>query len=328
MDVLFTVYCANDKTITIIPASILEPGNSCRRYNSVCATAEETASLRKVLLPGTPLTAPPRDIYSFSHFAALVRRDQDIESEDRHTISLPLGLAVEMLSIQNSYHITGVVSGTAIQEVEDALSPLMRPNILNNQKRYFVRLDDCSPKDSESTKMPVSSLRQLVLCLLTSDRARGDFEAHVMENRRAHIYLHAWDEEMAKGVEFGCFVPPTVHLADGSSPSVVAISQCHWHRPFPVAAFEPRETVDIALTSAEELLRQILSTVTSMDILDELKTWGFTFDVVVKRSGRVQLVEVNPFGANSGCGSCLFHWIDDAKLLYGGKKGTEVRLLI
>ncbi|KAG9574225.1 hypothetical protein KCU86_g5482, partial [Aureobasidium melanogenum] len=232
-----------------------------------------------------------------------------------------------MLFHQNFYHITGVVSKTAIQEIEDVLSPFMRPDIPLNNKRYFVRLNDCSPKDSESARMPISTLRQLVLCLLTSNRTRGDFEAHVMENRRVHIYLHAWDEEMAQGVEFRCFVPPTAHL-DNVRPRMVAMSQYHWHKPSPIAAFEPRETVEIALTCAEEILRQILSTATSQGILHELKTWGFTFDIVVKRSGRVQLVEVNPFGANSGCGSCLFHWIDDAKLMYGSKKEIEVRLLV
>ncbi|KAH0150149.1 hypothetical protein KCU67_g10783, partial [Aureobasidium melanogenum] len=327
MEAIFTVYCANDKTITILPACILEPGNSPGRYNSVSATVEEVANLRKVLPRDTPLTAPPRGIYSFSYFAALVRQSQDIESEDQYTVKLPLWLAVDMLFHQNSYHITGVVSETAIQDIEEALSPLMHPGIFDNNKHYFVRLNDCSPKDSESAKMPISSLRQLVICLLTSNRARGDFEAHVMENRRVQIYLHAWDREMAQGVEFRCFVPPTAHL-DNANSKMVAMSQYHWHKSFPIAAFEPRETIDVALTSAEEIMKQISGTATDQGVLGELKTWGFTFDIVVKRSGRVQLVEVNPFGANSGCGSCLFHWIDDAKLLYGGKKGVEVRLLI
>lgn len=88
------------------------------------------------------------------------------------------------------------------------------------------------------------------------------------------------------------------------------------------------DTVDVALTSAEEILGQILSTATTRGTLQELKAWGFTFDIVIKRGGRVQLVEVNPFGVDSRCGSCLFHWIDDAKLLYGGKNGIEVSLLI
>ncbi|KEQ64967.1 uncharacterized protein M437DRAFT_82953 [Aureobasidium melanogenum CBS 110374] len=326
MESILTVCHANDKTITMLPASILESGNSHGRYNTVSATAEEIARLRKVLPPDTPLGAPPRNIYTFSYFAALVRQNQDMKSEDPHTVKLPLWLAVEILSYQNSYQITGVVSETAIYEIEDALSPFVQPDIFNT-KRYFIRLNDYLPKDSEKAKMPISSLRQLVLCLLTSNRARGDFEAHVMENRQVHIYLHVWDDEMARGVEFRCFVPPVARFND-SRPRMVAASQYYWHRSFPVAAFEPRDTVDVALTSAEEILGQILSTATARGTLQELKAWSFTFDIVIKRGGRVQLVEVNPFGVDSRCGSCLFHWIDDAKLLYGGKNGIEVRLLI
>ncbi|KAG9583318.1 hypothetical protein KCU77_g2084, partial [Aureobasidium melanogenum] len=267
MEATFTVYCANDKTITILPACILDSGNSHGRYNSVSATAGEVANLRKVMPPDTPLTAPPRGVYFFSYFAALVRQSQDIRIEDQHTIKLPLWLAVEILAHQNSFHITGFVNETAIHEIEEALSPLMCPRMFNNTP-YFVRLNDCSPKDSKGARMPIFSLRQQVLCLLISNRARGDFEAHVMENRRVHIYLHAWDEEMAQGVEFRCFVPPTAQL-DNGTPRMVATNQYRWHRSFPVTAFEPRETVEVALTCAEEILKQVLNTATSQDILGE-----------------------------------------------------------
>jgi hypothetical protein len=28
-------------------------------------------------------------------------------------------------------------------------------------------------------------------------------------------------------------------------------------------------------------------------------------------------VEINPFGAMSGCGACLFNWVIDGRILYG-----------
>jgi hypothetical protein len=40
----------------------------------------------------------------------------------------------------------------------------------------------------------------------------------------------------------------------------------------------------------------------------------------------MQFLEINPFGAISGYGSCLFHWIDDAPLLYGVREAIKVRL--
>jgi len=51
-----------------------------------------------------------------------------------------------------------------------------------------------------------------------------------------------------------------------------------------------------------------------------LMEYGFTFDVVLQREIEIQLIELNPFGALSGCGGCLFNWIQDAELMYGLKK--------
>jgi hypothetical protein len=61
-------------------------------------------------------------------------------------------------------------------------------------------------------------------------------------------------------------------------------------------------------------------------ILKRLRTEGFVFDIFQAANGEMQLLEINPFGAMSGCGSCLFHWIEDADMLYGASQEVEVRL--
>jgi hypothetical protein len=66
---------------------------------------------------------------------------------------------------------------------------------------------------------------------------------------------------------------------------------------------------------------------------ESLNKEGFVFDVYVHREGdadmdEVQLLELNPFGLASGCGSCLFNWVTDAETLYGNKEEIEVRLSI
>jgi len=48
-----------------------------------------------------------------------------------------------------------------------------------------------------------------------------------------------------------------------------------------------------------------------------LLKYGFSFDILLKGDGGVQLVEINPFGSMSGCGGCLFHCVLDGKALYG-----------
>jgi hypothetical protein len=59
---------------------------------------------------------------------------------------------------------------------------------------------------------------------------------------------------------------------------------------------------------------------------ENLDKEGFMFDVYVHAGiGKVQLLELNPFGIARGCGSCLFNWVTD---LYGNREEIEVRLSI
>jgi hypothetical protein len=48
-----------------------------------------------------------------------------------------------------------------------------------------------------------------------------------------------------------------------------------------------------------------------------LLTYSFSFDVALQPDGSVQLVEINPFGATSGCGACLFNLLIDGRIMYG-----------
>jgi hypothetical protein len=54
---------------------------------------------------------------------------------------------------------------------------------------------------------------------------------------------------------------------------------------------------------------------------------GYSFDVFYgEGEERPSLVELNVFGAGSGCRSCLFHWIDDMDRLYGEGEHVEFRI--
>ena len=68
------------------------------------------------------------------------------------------------------------------------------------------------------------------------------------------------------------------------------------------------------------------ATLPDKSVLQRLRTEGFVFDIFEAANGDTQLLEINPFGAISGCGSCLFHWIEDAPLLYGAQENVEIRL--
>lgn len=68
---------------------------------------------------------------------------------------------------------------------------------------------------------------------------------------------------------------------------------------------------------------------------ESLKERGFSFDVfdpsttiTQKGGGKMELIELNHSGAMSGCGSALFHWLDDARLLYGLKTPHEIEFRV
>lgn len=61
---------------------------------------------------------------------------------------------------------------------------------------------------------------------------------------------------------------------------------------------------------------------------EQLADSGFTFDVVEALDSEkgARLIELNDFGAMSGCGSCLFQWIKDAPVLYGLQEDVQFRV--
>jgi hypothetical protein len=112
---------------------------------------------------------------------------------------------------------------------------------------------------------------------------------------------------------------------------ITVISQYRWHAPYHGQSLAAVEAdAEKVLTAATSIHARILShaatSTDSRDILQRLRTEGFVFDVFEAANGEMQLLEINPFGAMSGCGSCLFHWMADAELLYGAQQEVQVRL--
>lgn len=55
---------------------------------------------------------------------------------------------------------------------------------------------------------------------------------------------------------------------------------------------------------------------------------GFSFDLFYDEdTEKCSLVELNTFGVRSACGSCLFQWVDDREVLYGGEE-AEFRVSV
>ncbi|KAH7059065.1 hypothetical protein B0J12DRAFT_652492 [Macrophomina phaseolina] len=148
--------------------------------------------------------------------------------------------------------------------------------------------------------------------------------------------------------EFRVFVPPAMGSSRSESGEgtrglrIAAISQYRWHEAYraPWDGVGVEKTARRLVEGTERLLREIVAFAARLnwegegdDIVKEtllhvLEERGFVFDVVAMGEGaggggdddgdyEVQLVELNPFGATTGCGSLLFHWVKDARVLYG-----------
>ncbi|USP76621.1 hypothetical protein yc1106_03895 [Curvularia clavata] len=160
-----------------------------------------------------------------------------------------------------------------------------------------------SPKDDNPMggKLPSSTLYEVIAKLCTSMRA--------MDTAR----------------EFRVFVPPPAAAAtDSETPKnfkISAISQYKW--PFVFEApwgFTLEETVAKVETGAKAVLQEIVTYAKeelTADIVELLLKHGFSFDVALEQHGNVSLVEINPFGALSGCGAFLFNWVLDGRVHYG-----------
>lgn len=158
---------------------------------------------------------------------------------------------------------------------------------------------------------PKKTARDVVLRLTTSHRATN-FILRCMERQEGvELFFLPFDENMRTEKEYRVFcVPP-----DGR---VTCISQYRWHKPnifFGHAGEDVAIIIDQVKKGALSYHHEILLGLNignggDMDKL--LLKQGFTFDIMFDEgSGKCKFIEPNSFGARSGCGSCLFHWLND-----------------
>ena len=135
---------------------------------------------------------------------------------------------------------------------------------------------------------------------------------------------------MKTELEYRVYCPPPLAEGKDSGKSaeakISAIPQYCWHTAWYHASAknEHDSMAQRLLKSCQVLLEKIMA---HPSMTDHLKSRGFVFDVIEDSSTQhVQLIELNDFGAMTRCGACLFHWVRDAKLLYGLEEKAEVRV--
>ncbi|KAL8646896.1 MAG: hypothetical protein Q9210_005871 [Variospora velana] len=253
----------------------------------------------------------------------------DVSGPHVHRIELPRSFLSAMSPISNVAFYKGHLSGDAedLQFLADTFPKKTVSNVdisqLLQEGRYFARLDTCSLKDSLVGGGPVKDSEDLWKRIATSMRAAAGIQAMAAANSYEPVYLYLlkWNDKMQPGLEYRVFCAPEIMR-------ITAISQYRWFEKW----YHTKETWQRQNEIAKRVLENAM--VIHQQIMmhpamnDDLKMRGFVFDILEDpdNDNAACLIELNEFGAMTGCGSCLFHWLDDAKLLYGLEEAVTFRI--
>jgi hypothetical protein len=337
----YALIAADTEEVTHLQRTSLPTARS-HRFNTARHTRQEI--LTTVPEPASfTHKSPPWTAYGYVLWQPLISRSQKIDS---HTIRIPSFLYEDLMCCNAAWLSTNTVPPALVEGMVEAWQSTRRgreaTHLLDGEKKWFIRLDQMAPKDSPyGGKAPSTSMADVLTKLCSSMRARDclldEQKTADAEGREVQLdlVLNPWDEDMDIATEFRVFVPPPAARGAPStlhSLCVAAVSQYKWHAPFASPfGFDAEHTAELVCAGAEALLNEIRSFLrdeTSPKIQELLVEYGFVFDVSLRRGGEVVLVEVNPFGAMSICGACLFQWVRDGRVVYGFEGEVVVKVAV
>lgn len=274
------------------------------------------------------LPRPEETPYSFGRWLPLILETRNLEPSQAQVISLSPAQTRLLLTAASASIATRMINQAYMEDIKDeiidpGLSKLSFPDC-----GLFMRLDQCSPKDGRQStpgKLSLHSAMDIVLRLTTSQRACSSLVKSLeLGNSNISLFFLPFNDRMKSEREYRVFCQPH----DGK---IAAISQYCWHKPWLFANLpvdERNTLVNDLWTKIQTLHGQIMENLRDDDELDSLLLkQGFSFDTSYDETTKaVELVELNVFGARSGCGSCLFHWIKDLDVLYGKTGEVEFRV--
>jgi len=276
---------------------------------------------------------PPWMPYSYTLWHSLIAKSQGLVNS--HVLEMPSVLCDDLMLLHCSWMRSGRVASYLLDPlIEDLKSTKIGQklmSILDGKQRWFIRLDQMSPKDSPlGGELPSTTIQEVITKIASSMRAYGSLqwatqtEDRPWDENRANVQLilNPWNDKMDPAREFRVFVPPpSARKEKDDDFRISAISQYRWHEPLQLPpGFTVARLVDCVTMGAQKILTEIVQHPLPSSHSENqfmLMRYGFSFDVALQDDGSVQLVELNPFGAMSGCGACLFNWIIDARMLYG-----------
>ena len=252
---------------------------------------------------------PPFEPTYYGLWLDIIADTADLCWNDIHVLPISDCDARLLIHAGKAALITGRVPGSELEDLLASIAPHV-PKVAPSQG-WFMRLDRMSCKDTPGGSSPVLTAMDIIQRLTTSFRAQGSLQLQLEKQQSIKLYLLPYNTAMNTSREFRVYCAPGGQIA--------AISQYHWHK----ASAWTNEDLAVIATGVQSLHRVILHEIERTG--SPLNQTGFVFDMLyAEEKGNVsarnvfQLIELNPFGALSGCGSCLFHWIRDWEILYKG----------
>lgn len=292
-----------------------------KHFNTAFHTEEEAPGFER------PSEAP----YSFKRWLPIILKSRNLPSSALQVIRLTVSQTRLLIQACDASIPKGSINLLLAEDVEDVIEPAFS-ELVFPAEGLFMRLDACSPKDSVQQvpgQVEVRSVKEVVLRLVTSLRCRNALVKTLesiderfdegSDKAAAEIYFLPFNSRMMSEREYRVFCPP-------GGQAITGISQYRWHKEWMFndrSDEEQEQVVERIVEGARELHKAICGDVDSRRRMDDLLLkQGFSFDVFYdEEHDTCELVELNVFGIRSGCGSCLFQWVDDRAQLYGEESG-------
>ena len=224
--------------------------------------------------------------------------------------SITVQLTISMCEILAKAAEIGIVKNSRPKIFDEELDEIEKyiASYMDNSTgiKWFVRLNEASPKDGKYGNGPLMSAKEIVTSLVTSLRAYRGLMRSVDFNISEKLYIIPWRYDWNESCEFRVFVHER---------KVTALSQYVWMKDcgwnIDNMKIVAPKIVDYCTNLVIPKIIHIDSFV--IDVIIVAKTSIITSDTEFQ----VELVELNSFGSNLASGSALFHWINDNDILYG-----------
>ncbi|KAG4432829.1 hypothetical protein IFR05_011694 [Cadophora sp. M221] len=195
--------------------------------------------------PGLPV--PSEVPQSFLRWLPLIARSQTIPTTSVQHITLtPQQTQLILDASQASLHTRepNRLFAEELADLESAFDTLSFP-----LKGFFLRIDECSPKDGVRGTSPLKSAEQIILRLTTSHRATNAMIRQKEKNGGfVELIFLPYDTKMDTAKEFRVFCAPPAGR-------ITVVSQYKWHKRSFLSTREPEVLDEMIAEIMHEILR-------------------------------------------------------------------------